>query len=708
MRLQSVHRLAEEEEGLGLIDQVDSLQLFDEILRSGQPMLFGDSQVEAGLQNTETREITREISWLGIPLLAKGEPNGIIALEKREPDFYTSDQIQVAAAFAGQAAIAMENARLYEETRRLSNELDARVRLRTQELTEANRETQALLHILTELSASLDMDQVLDRTLAVLNEASGAQESAIWLVRNGASGAEAEAGSLQAFHRLSGEIGGIRDPKISPPPAFEQALAKFVVQSRKPVVLPTVPPEAVDPAGVPAGEPAGEPAGVPNGEPAITEAGPFHSLAAVPLILGEDVLGSLQLYHTQPGFFSDGLLNLVQAAARQMSITIHNAGLYGLIRDQAEHLGGMLRQQQIEASRSRAILEAVGDGVLVTDNENRITLLNASASGILGLPAPQTLGEGVDRMVGWAGPGVQEWVGAIQAWSSDPGRCRPGDSYHDQVTLSNGRIAGIHLAPVIWRAGFLGTVTIFRDITREITADRLKSDFITNISHELRTPLMSLQGYVELLLVGAGGALTDSQRQHLEVIQHNTGRLSVLVEDLLDISRIETGRLALSQEPVDLAGVAGRVIQDLQRQAREENKSIRFQLAAAGHEAVVVADSERMVQIFENLLGNAYRYTPSGGSVEVRIQPSETEVQVEVQDTGIGIPLAEQGRIFERFYRGEHPLVQAVPGAGLGLSIVKALVEMHQGRVWASSSGKEGEGSTFGFSLPRSLSGSSG
>ena len=287
----------------------------------------------------------------------------------------------------------------------------------------------------------------------------------------------------------------------------------------------------------------------------------------------------------------------------------------------------------------------------------------------------------------------------IRTWSQEPGSYQ-GETFADQFELDNGRVIAVHLAPVFWRQQFLGTVTIFRDITHEVQVDRLKSEFVANVSHELRTPMTSIKGYVEIMLMGATGDLSPQQRHFLEIVRSNTQRLSVLVNDLLDISRMESGRTTLNLQPVDLREVANDVVEDVQRRSREENKPMQFLFEAPDDLPQVRADLERIRQVLGNLVSNGYNYTPENGWVKVSIHSTGSEVQVDVEDNGIGIQPDEKHRVFERFYRGVDPLVLQTAGFGLGLAIARAVVGMHNGRIWFQSAGVRGKGSLFSFTLP--------
>jgi signal transduction histidine kinase len=235
-----------------------------------------------------------------------------------------------------------------------------------------------------------------------------------------------------------------------------------------------------------------------------------------------------------------------------------------------------------------------------------------------------------------------------------------------------------------------------------VEVDRLKSEFVATVSHELRTPMTSIRGYVDVLLMGAAGALNENQTHFLHIVKNNTERLNILVNDLLDVSRIESGRVTLSPQAIDLREVAEDVIGDVLRRSQEENKPMALSLEAPKKLPRIYGDVERVRQIMGNLVDNAYHYTPENGTIIVNIHPLNGghEVQVDVKDNGIGIALEDQDRVFERFYRGEHPMVLSTPGTGLGLSIVKQIVDMHKGRIWMNSTGVSGEGSTFSFTLP--------
>jgi signal transduction histidine kinase len=212
--------------------------------------------------------------------------------------------------------------------------------------------------------------------------------------------------------------------------------------------------------------------------------------------------------------------------------------------------------------------------------------------------------------------------------------------------------------------------------------------------------MTSIKGYVDILLMGVAGEMSEQQRRFLEVVQENTARLTILVNDLLDLSRIEAGQVNLRMQPVDLAEIIDETMLEINRLTVAENKSMQFDIQLPLELAPILGDPERIRQILINLLGNAFNYTLEDGKVVLSVHQLENEIRIDIRDNGIGIPPREQERIFDRFYRGDNHMVIATAGTGLGLSIVSKLINMHKGRIWVQSSGVEGEGSTFSFTLP--------
>ncbi len=647
------------------------------VIANGQPVLTLDAAESDAAGGVNIGEEATPHSIVAVPMFSGQRVVGMLSAQTYQYNAYDENDQQLLGTLANQATVAIQNARLFAETQKFAVTLEQSVQERTIELQREKHNTETLLRILSEVSASLDLDRALSRTLALLNEAIGGEQGTIMLVSSEDNMLHYRAG--YGYATDSSQVMTAR-PISSFKLKIGEGLAGWVVKNRKSVLVEDL---YQDPRWV------------------VSHSSQQHRSAIVaPLVVGEDIIGAIMVFHRKLGYFTQASLDMVQAIGSQVAISINNAQLYGLIRDQAERLGNMLRNQQMEASRQQAILEAVADGVLVTDPANKITFVNASIERILDLGPSRLNGQSLENFAGLFGKTTQTWTKTIRNWSQNPGSQYAGETYAEQISLDNGRVVLVHLAPILWHNEFLGTVSIFRDITHEVEVDRLKSEFVATVSHELRTPMTAIRGYVDVMLMGAAGALTDNQSHFLAIVKENTERLNILVNDLLDISRIEAGRVTLSIQRLDLEQVAEEVVDSVLQRSQKENKSMSVALDVQPELPQVLADPERIRQIIGNLVDNAYNYTPEKGMITVHLHKANGDVQVDVKDNGIGIAIEDQPRVFDRFYRGEDPLVLATPGTGLGLPIVQQLVEMHHGRIWLSSSGLRGEGSTFSFTIP--------
>jgi PAS domain S-box-containing protein len=617
-------------------------------------------------------------TFMTAPLPTRDLVIGAINVGSAEFTAYDQADQNILSQIASLVSATIDNKNLLEETQSLTGQLEARVVERTAALEREHQRNETLLGIITELSASLDIDMVLNQTLHRIIEVVDAEQATIMLLRS----EETQSDSPKLLRRAAvgytpDAPGGGETSSIS----IDEGLAGWVIQNRTSALVPDL---LEDERWLRRPEQEHE----------------HRSALAVPIMLGEEALGSLLLFHRTPAHFVESQMELIAATGRQIAVAVNNAQLYHLIRDQAERLGGMLRSQQVEASRLRAILEAVADGVVVTDPDSRIFVFNASAGSILELDSEQVVGKSLDEFTGFFGQAGRQWTRTIRDWSADPDKLAASDTFAEQIELDDGRVIAVNLAPVQLRNDFLGTVSIFRDITHQIEVDRLKSEFVATVSHELRTPMTSIRGYVDILLMGAAGELNDQQSNFLGVVQNNTERLNILVNDLLEVSRIEAGKVALSLQRVEPAALAQEVIAEFRQSVADEGRNLPIQLQHPDSDLAVLGDAERIRQVLQNLLSNAYQYTHDGGQVDVTVIADGAFVQVAVSDSGVGIEADDFERVFERFYRGEDPLVLASAGSGLGLSIVRYLVELHGGKIWVNSSGAAGEGSTFAFTLP--------
>jgi PAS domain S-box-containing protein len=422
----------------------------------------------------------------------------------------------------------------------------------------------------------------------------------------------------------------------------------------------------------------------------------MRSLIVAPLVATGAFMGLLVVASSHLEAFNPTHVRLFHSVLSQIATAIGNAEVYRLITRQAQEMGQMLRHQQEESTKNESILTSIADGVVVNNAEGKTIMVNPAAERILKMTSEQLIGQDFQAFLSvFAAKGRDEAIAAMEALLNTSA-AEVYQVFKTTLEIEN-RVIHAHLSPVqTQRDDFLGVVTVLRDITKEVEADRAKSEFVSNVSHELRTPMTAIKGYADLLHSEAVGPINDNQTRFLSIIRNNADRLTALINDLLDISRVETGRVRFEPRPLQIGDVIADVVNALAVPAEAKRQTLIYEVVAGLPD--VMGDRDRLNQVATNLVDNAIHYTPDGGKIEVRAYPVEGAVRVDIKDTGIGIAPDDMGRIFERFYRADDPVVQETTGTGLGLSIVKMFVEMHGGRVWVESD--PGKGSTFTFILP--------
>jgi PAS domain S-box-containing protein len=418
------------------------------------------------------------------------------------------------------------------------------------------------------------------------------------------------------------------------------------------------------------------------------------SALAVPMLSGEAALGVLMLFHPRVNYFTEAQLQLVLTIGHQVAAALDNAGLYSLVQQSAQRLGKLAHAYQAETTKSQAVLEGIADGVMVADSTGKVILFNAAAVRILGIPREAILGRNIQDMSGLYDLVGSAWVTLADGWQSNVDGA--GTSYIEETLEIGDRIVSVHLSPVYLDPEFLGTVSVFRDITRDVEVARMRSDIVSTVSHELRTPMTAIKGFLELILMGTTGHVSEEQRHFLSIVKSNVDRLSDLVEDLLNLSNIETGQLPLQLETVSFQIALQNVLDSLR--GKIEEKDLELVVEVPFDLPPVRADRDRLIQILTNLVSNAYKYTPIGGRICITATSQNGFLRATVADTGIGISEEDRPKIFAPFFRADHPLVRDSSGTGLGLSIVKNLVEMHGGELVVVS--ELGTGSEFSFTIP--------
>lgn len=422
-----------------------------------------------------------------------------------------------------------------------------------------------------------------------------------------------------------------------------------------------------------------------------------------PLVSHGRVLGLLLVGNARskrPFSQSDG--DLCQALATQVATAMENARLYKEMEAQAQRLQHLLDLRQTERSLGHAILESMAEGVLVSDIQNKIILANAAAATILGQQPESLQGQNVYAFLTNLPESLRSGAKTLPQILAESGRSSLAIfSRLDGVETQFPKFISASLAPMLDEGGaFAGTVAVLREVSHEVASEQARNSFVAAVCRELRTPLTSMRGYLGLLLEEAVGPLNPTQRRFLEKAHHHAARVVEMANDLVDVAEIGPLGIELSRQPTDIAAVIASSLVSVQGLIEERKLTVDVDLQRGLPS--LMADPARLEQVMVNLLDNACKYTPPGGRIEVRAalagDGAPPYLAVSVKDTGVGISPEEQNRIFEEFYRAENPFMLEAGGAGLGLAVVKALVEAHGGRVWVES--EPNAGSTFSFILP--------
>jgi two-component system phosphate regulon sensor histidine kinase PhoR len=394
----------------------------------------------------------------------------------------------------------------------------------------------------------------------------------------------------------------------------------------------------------------------------------IRSLLLAPLKIAGRTIGVMTFESQAVDAFSADEVSALIALTDQAAIAAENAAL--------------LIEAQRERQQVGAILHSARDVVLLFDAEDRVRLLNPAAERLLSVNAPAVVGRPIEQLL--------RFPAVLDAY-----RQHRFEEDSLEATLDNDSTYLVTITTAKDETGArFGRVVIMRDITYLKRLDQFKSQMVQMASHDLRTPLGVAIGYLDVLKEDLKPA-TPLRDRALQGIDVALNRMQTLVVELLDLERVESG-VGWSHEPIDVGRLAAEAVAEFS----EEAHTRRQQLHLTAHDNLlpVVGDPIRLKQAIGNLINNALKYTPEGGSVWVRVQPAEQRLLIEVQDTGYGIPAEAQAKLFQRFYRVRIDGAENIEGTGLGLSLVKAVVEQHGGRVAAES--EQGKGSTFRIWLP--------
>jgi len=353
--------------------------------------------------------------------------------------------------------------------------------------------------------------------------------------------------------------------------------------------------------------------------------------------------------------------------ASQTAVLVENARLYAIAE------GGR--------RRLAAVLASTTDAVIVTDQTERILLINRAAERIFNLNASKVAGRPVAKVI--------EPVKLVKALTGQDEHTR-----NLELPLPNGQTYYASASTIISNEGqVFGRVAVLRDITHLKEIDEMKSDFVATVSHDLRSPLTYMRGYATM--VPMVDELSPKQHEYLEKILVGIDQMSQLVDDLLDLGRIEAG-VDLAQERIEVKPLLEGIAEEYWQHAHLAG--IKLQVDVADNISPIQGDGSLIRQALTNLVGNAIKYAPNSGPMWLRAEQKNSELILSVQDSGPGIPKQDQMRLFEKFYRVKQRGTEKVKGSGLGLAIVRSIAERHGGRAWCYS--QQGEGCTFAISLP--------
>lgn len=354
------------------------------------------------------------------------------------------------------------------------------------------------------------------------------------------------------------------------------------------------------------------------------------------------------------------------------------------------------REQKAEAE---ALFSSIGDGAITTDEFGRITRVNPVAQQLLGYSEADLIGHWFPKKIVAvnADDSIINLIDRAVTRAFLTGKPVAAKMYYRRKNGTKIPVA-VNSSPIILNDKPLGAIEVFRDISVEEQIDRMKSEFISLASHQLRTPLSAIKTYSHMLTDGYMGELNAEQKTALGTVVSATNRMNELISTLLNITRIESGTIAVTPKNTDLVKLIEEIMPELKLLA--QRKSIKLSLKTTGKASPTIrTDSLIVKEILTNLISNAIKYTPDGGQVTLALKPRKQDVLFHVSDSGWGIPKMSQDQVFSKFFRAQNIVKRETTGTGLGLYLVKGLLDELGGKIWFES--EEGGGTNFYFTLPR-------
>jgi len=342
-----------------------------------------------------------------------------------------------------------------------------------------------------------------------------------------------------------------------------------------------------------------------------------------------------------------------------------------------------------EKKEADAVIRSVAEGLIVLDAQGKVVMMNPAAEKILDTSRREKIGKSLlDNLK------EEQFVSLATPKSGTDGReielVSSGEETKKTIRASSAVIENEN-------GKTIGMVSVLSDITKQKELDRLKANFVASVSHELRTPLVAIDKAIALILDEGAGAVSPAQKQFLTIAERNIKRLSTLINDLLDLSKLEAGKMDIKRRPSSIDKIIDEVVISFHSWAQAKALNIKKESEASSIPEINI-DPDRIIQVLNNLIGNAMKFTPANGQISIEAKIGNQEVAVSVADTGIGIAPENLAKVFNKFYQVGERVSTDMNGTGIGLSISKQIIELHGGKIWVES--EKGSGTKFIFTLP--------